>query len=113
MNNIIIMFGFYNYNANNLKIKVDCLIYDNIKINSEIKQLNKSIKKLKNDDNMKDIKNNIDELKKEIITIQLKNDYYINNIKTVIDVLKNEINAIKLKNNCINNDINNDDFIQI
>ena len=89
------MFGFYNnYNNNtNLKLKVDCLINDNWKLNNEIKQLNRTIKKLKNDYNMNN-NDNIDELKKEINTIKLKNDYYMDNIKTVIDVLKNEINTV-------------------
>jgi predicted RNase H-like nuclease (RuvC/YqgF family) len=73
------MFGFYNNNYNNnyntnLKLKVDCLINDNWKLNNEIKQLNRTIKKLKNDYNMNN-NNNIDELKKEINTIKLKNDY--------------------------------------
>jgi hypothetical protein len=107
------MFGFYNnYNNNNyfLKIKVDCLINDNVELNCEIKQLNRSIKKLKNDYYINNIKK-IEALQNEINTIKLKNDYYMKNIKTVIDVLKNDINTIKLKKNY--NDINNDDFIQI
>jgi hypothetical protein len=103
------MFGFYN-NYNNLKIKVDCLINDNVELNSEIKQLNRTIKKLKNDNNINNIKM-IETLNNEINTIKLKNDYYMKNIKTEIDVLKNDINTIKLKKNY--NDINNDDFIQI
>ena len=41
------MFGFYNNNNNNLKIKIDYLFNENINLNNKIKQLNKTIKKLK------------------------------------------------------------------
>jgi hypothetical protein len=100
------MFGFYNNNNNNnLKIKVHFLINENAKLNCEIKKLNRSIKKLKNDYYINNIKMveainyNIDVLKKEI---RLNNN---------IDVSKEEINTIKLKNDYY--DINNDDYIQI
>jgi hypothetical protein len=99
------MFGFYNNNNNNnnLKIKVECLINHNMKLNSEIKQLNRSVKKLKyfyinNIKTIETINNNIDVLKEDINTIKLKNDYYTNNTGNNIDVLKEDIDTIKLKN---------------
>lgn len=101
------MFSFYNNNNN---LKVNFLFNENVKLNCEINKLNRSIKKLKNDYYMNNIKTvetinyNINILKEEINTIKLNNN---------IDVLKEEKNTIKLKNNDINKDINNDDFIKI
>lgn len=99
------MFGFYyNNNNNNLKIKIDCLFNENINLNNKIKQLNKTIKKLKYENIIKNAElieafnYNIDFLKKEINIIKEIN---------TIDI----INEKKLINN--DNDINNDDFIQI
>ena len=104
------MFGFYyNDNNNNLKIKIDCLFNENINLNNKIKQLNKTIKKLKYENVMKNAElieafnYNIDFLKKEINIIKEINT--INTLNTI------EIKEKKLINN--DNDINNDDFIQI
>ena len=97
------MFGFYYNNNNNLKIKIDCLFNENINLNNKIKQLNKTIKKLKYENIIKNTElieafnYNIDLLKKEI--------------KTINTIEIKEINEKKLINN--DNDINNDDFIQI
>jgi hypothetical protein len=90
------MFGFYyNNNNNNLKIKIDCLFNENINLNNKIKQLNKTIKKLKYE--------NI-----------INNSELIEAFNYNIDLLKKEINTIKEKKLINNdNDINNDDFIQI
>ena len=107
------MFGFYyNDNNNNLKIKIDCLFNENINLNNKIKQLNKTIKKLKyeniiNNSELIEVFNyNIDLLKKEINIIK-----EINTINTLNTIEIKETNEKKLINN--DNDINNDDFIQI
>ena len=112
------MFGFYyNNNNNNLKIKIDCLFNENINLNNKIKQLNKTIKKLKYENIIKNAElieafnYNIDLLKKEINIIKEINT--INTLNTEIKEIKeiDIINEKKLINN--DNDINNDDFIQI
>jgi hypothetical protein len=107
------MFGFYyNDNNNNLKIKIDCLFNENINLNNKIKQLNKTIKKLKyeniinNSELIEAFNYNIDLLKKEINIIK-----EINTINTLNTIEIKETNEKKLINN--DNDINNDDFIQI
>ena len=107
------MFGFYyNDNNNNLKIKIDCLFNENINLNNKIKQLNKTIKKLKNENIVHNselieaFNYNIDLLKKEINIIK-----EINTINTLNTIEIKETNEKKLINN--DNDINNDDFIQI
>ena len=114
------MFGFYyNDNNNNLKIKIDCLFNENINLNNKIKQLNKTIKKLKYENIIKNTElieafnYNIDYIKKEIKEIK-----EINTIKEKKEIKElkeiKEINAIKEKKLINNdNDINNDDFIQI
>jgi hypothetical protein len=106
------MFSFYNNNNNNnLKIKIDYLFNENINLNNKIKQLNKTIKKLKYENVMKNAElieafnYNIDFLKKEINIIKEINT--INTLNTI------EIKEKKLINNDNDNDINNDDFIQI
>jgi hypothetical protein len=100
------MFGFYNNNNNNLKIKIDCLFNENINLNNKIKQLNKTIRKIKNENIINNaelieaMNNNIDYIKKEIKEIKEKEI--------------NTLNEKKLINNNDNdNDISNDDFIQI
>jgi hypothetical protein len=97
------MFGFYYNNNNNLKIKIDCLFNENINLNNKIKQLNKTIKKLK----YENIKNNAELIE----TFNHNIDY----IKKEINIIK-EINTIEIKEKKLinnDNDINNDDFIQI
>jgi hypothetical protein len=106
------MFGFYYNNNNNLKIKIDCLFNENINLNNKIKQLNKTIKKLKyeniknNAELIEAFNHNIDYIKKEIKKIK-----EINIINTLNTIEIKETNEKKLINN--DNDINNDDFIQI
>ena len=104
------MFGFYNNNNNNLKIKIDCLFNENINLNNKIKQLNKTIRKIKNENIINNaelieaMNNNIDYIKKEIKEIKEIKEKEINTL--------NAINEKKLINNN-DNDISNDDFIQI
>jgi hypothetical protein len=123
------MFGFY---YNNYNLKINCLFNENINLNNKIKQLNKTIKKLKYENIIKNTElieafnYNIDLLKKEINIIKyeniIKNTELIEAFNYNIDLLKKEIKTIntieikeinekKLINN--DNDINNDDFIQI
>ena len=104
------MFGFYYNDNNNLKIKIDYLFNENINLNNKIKQLNKTIRKIKNENIINNaelieaMNNNIDYIKKEIKEIKEIKEKEINTL--------NAINEKKLINNN-DNDISNDDFIQI
>jgi hypothetical protein len=106
------MFRFYNNinsNNNNYYLKIDYLIYENNKINKEVKNIKNKNIRLNNEyynniKNVETLNNNINILKEDINMLRLKNinDYKvlddINMLKQDINMLKQDIKLILMKN---------------